>query len=171
MSSQASVICFALSIILQMNSSPSFEHSMAFLTQNSEFFLQSSQKCMVMSTPAVLSDLIAISVLALVLLWESPWLKVIWRWKCLFQLTTLSSHSITEGSQGRNLEPELKPPRNCLLACSSWVAQLRCMLEPPTSIINQENVLQTAYRESGWRCALSWGFSLQITLACVKLKT
>lgn len=163
MSSQASVICFALSIILQMNSS-SFEHSIsnpmfwilsAILPKMHGYVYPSSTEwsdsnfclspCITVREPMTKSDL---ETKVFVSAYNSQ----------------LTLHHRGESGQGPGARTEAT--EELLTGFSSWVAQLRCRLEPPTSIINQENVLQTAYRESEWRCALSWGFFLQITSLC-----
>lgn len=49
--------------------------------------------------------------------------------KDLFELTSVRSHSITEGNQGRNLGAgtEAKALEECCLwACSAWLAQYFC---------------------------------------------
>ena len=56
---------------------------------------------------------------------KTSWPKVTWRGNCLFHITTLGSHSTTEGSQGRNWNRSCG--RMLLTGCSLWLAQFACL--------------------------------------------
>ena len=109
--------------------------------------------------------------------------------KGLFLLITCRLYSITEGSQSRNLKAGTEAEdreEHCSLACSPWLAQpafsslsritfselstVYNKLDPLTSIINQENALQTCPLAYLMKAFFSNERALpQMTQACVKL--